>query len=111
MGYLLGREAPHAVFLPSVWPETWCYTLSHAIASGLPVAAFDIGAMGERLRQESGGTLFPMGLPPREINRCLIELGREAMGADNSAIKTAMPASVERTRGSAMSEWNRRSNG
>jgi GT2 family glycosyltransferase len=76
VGHLLRREGAQVVFLPSVWPETWCYTLSHAIASGLPVVAFDIGAMGERLRAEGCGTLLPLGLSPREINDLLMGLGR-----------------------------------
>jgi glycosyltransferase involved in cell wall biosynthesis len=74
--HLLRRESPHVVFLPSVWPETWCYTLSHSLASGLPVAAFDIGAIAERLRAEQKGMLFRPGVSPGEINDRLIELGR-----------------------------------
>lgn len=75
--HLLRRESPAVVFLPSVWPETWCYTLSHSLASGLPVAAFDIGAIAERLRAEEKGTLFRPGMSPREINDRLIALARD----------------------------------
>ena len=38
------------VKLPSVWPETYSYTLSIALQAGLPVAAFDIGAIARRIR-------------------------------------------------------------
>ena len=38
------------VWLPSIWPETYCYTLTHAMHAGLPVACFDLGAIAERLR-------------------------------------------------------------
>jgi hypothetical protein len=38
------------ILIASIWPETYCYTLSHALASGRPVAGFDIGAVGTRLR-------------------------------------------------------------
>ncbi len=41
---------PDLILIPSIWPETYCYTLSHALASGRPVAGFDIGAVGTRLR-------------------------------------------------------------
>jgi GT2 family glycosyltransferase/glycosyltransferase involved in cell wall biosynthesis len=44
---------PHAVWLPSIWPETYSYTLSLALQAGLPVFSFDIGAIARRLR-ESG---------------------------------------------------------
>ncbi|HZP11113.1 MAG TPA: glycosyltransferase [Nevskiaceae bacterium] len=77
IAHLLRREAPDVVFLPSIWPETWCYTLSHSLASGLPVAAFDIGAIAERLRAEQKGTLFRPGMSPREINDRLIDLARD----------------------------------
>lgn len=43
--------APHAVWLPSVWPETYSYTLSLALQAGLPVVAFDLGAIAARLRR------------------------------------------------------------
>ncbi|SEP92356.1 Glycosyltransferase, GT2 family [Solimonas aquatica] len=71
---LLRREQPDLIWLPSVWPETWCYTLSHAMASGLPVVAFDIGAMAERLREHETGELLPLQARPLEINDRLIEI-------------------------------------
>jgi GT2 family glycosyltransferase/glycosyltransferase involved in cell wall biosynthesis len=46
---LIEREAPDAALFASIWPETWCYALSHALEAGLPVLAFDIGAIAERL--------------------------------------------------------------
>jgi glycosyltransferase involved in cell wall biosynthesis len=45
----LEAMAPHAVWLPSLWPETYSYTLSLALQAGLPVFAFDIGAIARRL--------------------------------------------------------------
>jgi GT2 family glycosyltransferase len=71
---LLNQQNPTIVFLPSVWPETWSYTLSHAIRSGLPIVAFDIGAIAERLRAEETGTLLPLGLPCQAINDRLLSL-------------------------------------
>jgi GT2 family glycosyltransferase/glycosyltransferase involved in cell wall biosynthesis len=44
---------PHAVWLPSIWPETYSYTLSLALQANLPVFSFDIGAIARRTR-ESG---------------------------------------------------------
>jgi glycosyltransferase involved in cell wall biosynthesis len=42
---------PHVVWLPSLWPETYSYTLSMALNGGYQVFAFDIGAIGRRLRE------------------------------------------------------------
>lgn len=42
---------PHLVWLPSIWPETYSYTLSLALQHGSPIAAFDLGAIAARLRE------------------------------------------------------------
>lgn len=36
------------IFITSIWPETFSYTFTEAIASNLPIAIFDIGAVLER---------------------------------------------------------------
>jgi GT2 family glycosyltransferase/glycosyltransferase involved in cell wall biosynthesis len=73
--HLLRREDPDIIWLPSVWPETWCYTLDYALAGGLAVAAFDLGAIAERLRGAGRGELMPLDLSPGRINDRLLELG------------------------------------
>lgn len=63
--------AAHLVWLPSLWPETFSYTLSVAFASGHPVWAFDIGAIARRLRDIGREqALLPLDLQadPRAIN-------------------------------------------
>ena len=42
--------SPHLIFVPSVWPETYCYVLSAALKSQRRVAVFDLGAQAERVR-------------------------------------------------------------
>jgi GT2 family glycosyltransferase/glycosyltransferase involved in cell wall biosynthesis len=71
---LIRRERPSVILLPSVWPETWSYTLSHAIASGLPVVSFDLGAIAERLRQLDKGHLLPLATSAARLNDRLLEL-------------------------------------
>jgi hypothetical protein len=44
----LQRIQPDLVFIGSVWPETFCYTLSIPLALKLPFAVFDLGAQAER---------------------------------------------------------------
>ena len=46
---LLARVRPHVLWFPAQWPETYSYTLSAAIAAGLPIVASAIGAFPERL--------------------------------------------------------------
>ena len=50
VGSLVALE-PDLIWLPSLWPETYSYTLSIALHAGRPIAAFDIGAIASRLRQ------------------------------------------------------------
>lgn len=70
---LLRREAPHAIFLPSLTPETWSYALSEAMATGLPVVAFDIGAIAERLRASTvPHRLIPPNADIAEIDALLL---------------------------------------
>ena len=47
---LLQKAAPHVAWFPAQWPETYSYTLSAAIAAGLPIVASAIGAFPERLK-------------------------------------------------------------
>lgn len=45
--------------IPSVGPETFCYTVHETLATGLPVLAFDLGAQGIAVRQAPNGTPMP----------------------------------------------------
>ena len=59
--HLLTDRGCHAVFLPSIWPETHCYVLDEVVGLGLPVGVFDIGAPAERLRHWANGFIvFPI---------------------------------------------------
>lgn len=62
---LIDEAAPHVVFLPAVWPETWSFVLTIALRRGLPVVAFDIGAPAERLRLLARGRLLGLELAER----------------------------------------------
>ncbi|MEY4767763.1 MAG: hypothetical protein RL637_402, partial [Pseudomonadota bacterium] len=66
----------HVVWLPSLWPETYSYTLSIALMAKKPVFAFDLGAIAQRLRFISADQqLMPLSLSqsPNEINELFIQ--------------------------------------
>jgi glycosyltransferase involved in cell wall biosynthesis len=69
---LIRAQDADLAWLPSIWPETWCFTLGLAWQAGLPVAAFDIGAPADRIRRTGRGWLLPLGLPPPAINNALL---------------------------------------
>lgn len=63
-----------AIWFPAVCPETYSYTLSAALATGLPIFAYDFGAIARRLKSNNYGTLIPINtmLNPKENINYLI---------------------------------------
>ena len=51
--------APTLMFYPSIWPETFSYTLSVAFMLNIPPLVFDLGAPAERVRTHSFGKIIP----------------------------------------------------
>lgn len=68
---------PDVILLPALWPETYSYTLSIALGTGLPVVAFDIGAIATRLRDAGRGHLVPLA-HARDAGFLLEEIERAA---------------------------------
>jgi GT2 family glycosyltransferase len=69
---LIKAQNATLALLPSIFPETWCFSLAEAWRAGLRVAAFDIGAPAERIRRTGRGFLLPLGLKPDSINNALV---------------------------------------
>src|SRR5690606_33061326 len=47
---LVARYGISRWLIPSIWPETFSYTTHEALATGLPVFSFDLGAQGDAVR-------------------------------------------------------------
>ncbi len=75
-------------FLPSVWPETWCYALSLLWQAGLRVAAFDLGAQAERIRATGTGVVFPLGLPASRINDLLLAAASPSPAPSRQSVRS-----------------------
>jgi len=86
---LLAREACDVALSASVWPETWCYTLTHLLRSGLPLVAFDLGAMAERLSAVPRATLLPLRTDAAGLNAALIAAAGPRVNAE---VRTAQGA-------------------
>ncbi len=50
---------PHVGGVLSIWPETFCHTLTELWSCGLPVIGFDLGAVGDRIKATGGGWVTP----------------------------------------------------
>ncbi|MBA4010696.1 MAG: glycosyltransferase [Phenylobacterium sp.] len=59
---LLNEVNADIVWFASVWPETYSYTLSDAMAAGRMPVAFDFGAIADRIRQAEFGHVMPIDL-------------------------------------------------
>jgi GT2 family glycosyltransferase/glycosyltransferase involved in cell wall biosynthesis len=88
IGDLLDREKCDVAFFPSIAPETWCYSLTYALAWNLPVLAFDHGALAERLRSYRAAQLVPLSASREQINDSLHEFTRRTLS--NSQEETPM---------------------
>ena len=78
---LRSRLAEHgcrAVFLPSIWPETYCYILDEVVGLGLPVGVFDIGAPAERLRHCANGFVVSTITPEAALSALQRAVGQSA---------------------------------
>jgi glycosyltransferase involved in cell wall biosynthesis len=88
-GRYLEGQAPQLIrdhrlqlaLLPTLSPETYSFTLSIAIQSGLYPVAFDLGALSERIRVMNFGRLLPLHSSPEEINAALMEAATQSSSA------------------------------
>jgi glycosyltransferase involved in cell wall biosynthesis len=77
------------VLLLSTWPETFSYTLSESIASGLPAIVTNFGAQSERVEKHGAGWVVDFNSPQEVsalLNRLLInksEITRKQIHLDS----------------------------
>lgn len=55
-----------AWLMPAIWPETFSFATREALATGLPVAGFALGAQGEALDAAANGITVPL-MPPETM--------------------------------------------
>ena len=80
---LIAAHKLDAIFFPAISPETYCYTLSRALDSGLPIIAPDFGAFPERLSGRQNTLLFEPQAPADALLR-QIEAFLAALAAGQS---------------------------
>ena len=78
---LMAIERGDVCFLASQCPETFSYTLSAALDSGLPIVATGIGAFPERVAASSNARIVPWNASAQEINDVLVATVAPAAGA------------------------------
>jgi GT2 family glycosyltransferase/glycosyltransferase involved in cell wall biosynthesis len=91
---LIAAHRPDVIWFPAAWPETYSYTLSAAIESGLPIAASAIGAFPERLAGRKLTWLVPPSADPAVWLDCFREVAAasRARAAVTAPERAAVPA-------------------
>lgn len=78
---ILETEGVHAIWFPEGAPETYSYTLSHAMRLGYPVVAPRIGAFPERLEGRDYSILTDRGLDADGLIRCFLSMRESILTA------------------------------
>ena len=71
---LIEASATDVVWIPALVPETYSYTLSAAIQSGLPVVVPDLGALAGRTAQRPWSWSYDWRFSARQMNDWLLKL-------------------------------------
>ena len=64
---LLHKVKPHVVWFPAQCPETFSYTLSETLATGLPVVVSNLGAFSERVRGRPWSWILDWDTEPEKV--------------------------------------------
>jgi hypothetical protein len=89
---LIEREGCDALLFTAQWPETYSYTLSVALTTGLPIIAPDVGAFPERLSGRPHAWVFPF---PSSAEMLLEGMGKFLADLQSGHARAAPVVSVE----------------
>ncbi|AHX60273.1 glycosyltransferase [Aeromonas media WS] len=64
---------PHIGVVLSLWPETFCHTLTEMWAAGIPVLGVDLGAVGNRIQSSGAGWLIDSSISAQECKSSIIK--------------------------------------
>lgn len=76
---IVGKIKPSFVGIFSIWPETYCHTLSEAWICGIPVLATRIGTIEERILNTGGGWFLDFNDAKKSYDM-IIELSEDISG-------------------------------
>jgi GT2 family glycosyltransferase/glycosyltransferase involved in cell wall biosynthesis len=72
----LTRAKIATVIIPTIYAESYSYVLTEVWRAGIPAIAADLGAIGERIRRNGGGWLYPLGSEPYSILKILEDISK-----------------------------------
>lgn len=90
---LLRETDPDVIWFPARWPETFSFTLSTAMETGLPIVAPRLGAFVERLERYPRGHLYDPHLNHTELAAVLLRAaGLPSTDPTSVVIPVVVPA-------------------
>ena len=69
---LLLRDRIAVAVLPSIWPEAYALVVDECLSVGVPVVAFDHGAVADRLRKWNVSDLIPLRIGADDLANSII---------------------------------------
>ncbi len=94
LSQLLARHRIGLAILPSIVPESFSLALSECWSAGVPVVAFDHGAIAERVRAHGGGFLVPREAGVEGIAACVRDWLRGATMTVPARVPSARDAAA-----------------
>ena len=82
---LVARYGISRWLIPSIWPETFSYATHEALATDLPVWAFDIGSQGDAVRAAATGHVVPFTPGSDLVGAILTTLQESSLQASQHA--------------------------
>jgi glycosyltransferase involved in cell wall biosynthesis len=71
---LLAKAKPHLIWFPALAPESFSYTLTTALRTGLPLVVPDLGSFPERVADRQWTWVRPWDTGPREWAKFYLEI-------------------------------------
>ncbi len=87
MPELAARHRLALFFVPSLWPETFCYTAEEVMKMGGYLAVFGLGAQAERVREYGRGKVL-QSMAPLAVLEEIVEWGKELELWDETILGT-----------------------
>ena len=67
----LDEIKPSFIGIFSIWPETFCHTLTEAWSCGIPVIGTDIGVIKDRIEKNNGGWIIDRNNPKKAYEKII----------------------------------------
>jgi glycosyltransferase involved in cell wall biosynthesis len=92
---LLQRHRVALAVLPSIVPESYCLVVDECLRAGVPVVAFDHGAVGERLKRLEAGLTVPLEEGAEGMTRAVISALIDSIPAVAFSVRAMLPTPLQ----------------